>query len=156
MGADIYLESKFRKNHDLYKEKFEKAVTARDMETNPLERNRLQILVSEYFDKMYSEGYFRDSYNPSSFMAVIDLSWWVDVVPMLNKKGYLPIKNTRKLLKMIEDRPMTDDRIEAHMKKHNIHTEKVEWKKFFKKQHEEFRALLQESIDLKEPLRMSL
>lgn len=37
------------------------------------------------YEQKYSEqrGYFRDSYNSTSVMAAMGLSWWKDVVPML-------------------------------------------------------------------------
>ena len=47
-------------------------------------------------------AHFRDYYNPSSVLWAMNLSWWKDVTPMLNRQKYLPVENAKKLLGIIK------------------------------------------------------
>jgi hypothetical protein len=40
---------------------------------------------------MYERGYFRDPYNDHDLLWKFNLSWWDDVVPMLNARSELTI-----------------------------------------------------------------
>jgi hypothetical protein len=60
-----------------------------------------------------SGGYFRNGYNAGDCMWAMGLSWWGTVSPML-KRGYLSIKCARELVAMIEERPLTRERLAAH------------------------------------------
>lgn len=84
MGADIYLNSVYQKNHDLYQPLFREAVDERNRLNrlgDTAEAEEMQKLVDEYYDKMYEQGYFRDSYNSTSLMWLLGLSWWQPDVP---------------------------------------------------------------------------
>jgi len=48
------------------------------------------------FDYNDKEHYFRDSYNGTSVLWTLDLSWWQDVTPLLNKEGHLTGNNLTK------------------------------------------------------------
>ena len=67
------------------------------------EMKEAQKKVSAYYNQMYSKGYFRDSYNSSSVMGTLGLSWWSDVTPLL-KNGELSPANAKKLIAMINSR----------------------------------------------------
>ena len=43
----------------------------------------------EYFDKMYSDGYYRDSYDPSNLLWELGLNWWDWFGGHLDKDGLL-------------------------------------------------------------------
>lgn len=43
-----------------------------------------QNIVSYYYNKMYEDGYFRDSYNDTSLFWRLGLSWWGDVGPLID------------------------------------------------------------------------
>ena len=64
MGADLYLNSVFRRHRDKYAPKFDHWVAKR----NALQKagqqeaaDQVHKQVSKYFEKMYERGYFRDS-----------------------------------------------------------------------------------------------
>src|SRR5512146_3228468 len=98
MGADLYIESISNKQKATYEPLFNAAVRARESNKDESRKDELQAEVSKYYDLMYAEGYFRDSYNITSVLKRLGLSWWKDVGPLLNKKGYLSPTKARKLL----------------------------------------------------------
>jgi hypothetical protein len=113
MGADIYLQS-------LYKEFEDKgsSIAPFDESTETAEdfRNR-------FFDAARaSGGYFRNGYNAGDVMWAMGLTWHGAVSPMLDYEGYeglgigyLPIAKARELVEMIEARPLTRERVAAHI-----------------------------------------
>jgi hypothetical protein len=107
MGADIYLKSvmePFYENHEA-----PPVASATDAE------NAFDWLRS-------SGGYFRNGYNAGDIMSAMGLSWPDTVIPMLDSvaiadgvtERQLPIERARELLAMIEDRPLTKERLTAH------------------------------------------
>ena len=58
---------------------------------------------SIYNDMYPTDLYFRDSYNSSSLMWSLGISWWKDVIPMLDDESMLSTEKAQDLIKMIED-----------------------------------------------------
>jgi len=105
MGADLYLESITEKAKQEYQRKFEDACRARDEAKTDAEKERLQQEVDKYYHLLFpDDGYFRDSYNSSNLLWQLGLSWWADVLPMLDKQGYLPIRKARVFRQMLLER----------------------------------------------------
>jgi len=106
MGADLYLMSLNKKVQEKYEPLFNEAVKERDLisEENQERKKDAQKKVSKYYDLMYSQGYFRDSYNAWSLLWQYDLSWWDDFGKLLNKKSDLTPKKAELLLAMLTDR----------------------------------------------------
>jgi hypothetical protein len=50
-----------------------------------------------------NEGYFRDSYNGTSVMWTLELSWWADITPMLDDEGYLKGEQLAKFRSMVSE-----------------------------------------------------
>lgn len=50
------------------------------------EEDKLFELTRPLLDKQYSVGYFRDSYNSSSLLSQLGLSWSHDIGKRLNEK----------------------------------------------------------------------
>ncbi len=72
--------------------------------------------ASKMFDEMRaSGGYFRNGYNSGDVMWAMGLSWPHTVGGMLDSEGYLPVERARKLLAMIEARPLTKERLTQHL-----------------------------------------
>lgn len=106
MGADIYLNSVYKANHAIWQPLFNEAVEERDRLQalgDTAEAKEMQTLVEEYYDKMYERGYFRDSYNSTSLMWLLDMSWWQPDVPyeifVLTESGWeaIPDESYEKL-----------------------------------------------------------
>lgn len=49
-------------------------------------------------------GYYRDCYNEYGTFAGLGLSWWQDVIPMLDDENCLSVEKSEELKKMIEDK----------------------------------------------------
>ncbi len=91
MGADVYLHSRFDDNKRKHSPAFDAAASARDLAANSGKKERAEKLQQEVeaaHDGIYApDGYFRDSYNKSSLLWQLDLSWWRDVA--LDEDGFL-------------------------------------------------------------------
>jgi hypothetical protein len=61
-----------------------------------------------------SGGYLRNGYNAGDVMWAIGLSWHTTVLPMLDDKRQLPVDRARELVAMIEERPLTRERVAQH------------------------------------------
>jgi hypothetical protein len=94
MGADLYIKKLSVPRKNQWTPIFNAAVKRRDeafprnqtTDYNDPQFKILQAAVEEASDSMYSdECYFRDSYNSSSVMAMLNLSWWRDVIPLCDE-----------------------------------------------------------------------
>ena len=160
MGADIYLQSKFKPHHEVWEPRFHAAVEA---------RNRLypcgvpegcpeQAAVNAAYDQMYSVGYFRDSYNSTSLFWLLDLSWWGS--GFVNDKGKMGVRAMKTLLANLESQPITDELMSKWVAKAegNAVVEPdgpnsvAAWREMFERKRLKLMGLLREAIDLKEPL----
>lgn len=160
MGADLYIEPIFKENKEKYEDLFNKAVAERD-KFNVLgkkeEAEKAQKEVSEYYDKMYSVGYFRDSYNGTSLLWKLGLSWWECGYI---KRGYISIANAKKLLKQVQStelEPITRHSLEeGHCKVDDGECSVESWKKYFVEKKKLFEEFLKTAINLKAKIRASV
>lgn len=105
MGADLYIEMVFEPSYRRWKNRFEEAVARRDACAQDTPEHKLwQSRAEGCYDQMYSAGYFRDSYNPSNLLWKFDLSWWKDVIPMLDERNNLTVAQAETLLEMLDER----------------------------------------------------
>lgn len=112
MGADLYVENRYDALRERTQPAFNAAVMAREehckahgcgLAAECAELLQLQDRVSEAYDAMHDEAvYFRDSYNNSSVLQQLDLSWWRDVIPMRDEDGNLWPEKARELASMVE------------------------------------------------------
>lgn len=163
MGADIYLYSVYNENSAKYNKKFENAVKLRNKhEANGKDdlAERAQKKVMKYYNLMYSEGYFRDSYNGTNMLNKLGLSWWNDVVPMLDREGNLKGSKLKKFLIMITNRelslPTKEDLIADHCTVDDDKNSIDVWHQMFIDNHQELIKLVKLAIELNEPLYCSL
>lgn len=76
MGADLYIEKIHQPLLEKYQPLFDEAVRQRDaLPRDSKEAKAAQRKVTRYYDLMYSDGYFRDSYNVTSVLWRLGLSW---------------------------------------------------------------------------------
>lgn len=185
MGADIYLRSVSDKTRAEWEVKFNEAVKARDAHYAGVRTvlaayipdgvkppvgcvvitkdDPWQKAVEEAHAAMYSAGYYRDPYNPSGLFQLLGISWWRDVTPMLRKRDRcLPIRQAKKLKQMIEAKaPITDAMVRAYLREHRKDFGKstrdvAGWGERWRKDYADLIALLDQSIELNEPLDCSL
>tara|TARA_R110001606_G_scaffold384405_1_gene547252 strand:- start:463 stop:918 length:456 start_codon:yes stop_codon:yes gene_type:complete len=106
MGADLYIEGAIKSLHEELNPLFEDAVHARNKieDKDSKEFKDASDKVHSIYNDMYpTDLYFRDSYNSSSLMWSLGISWWKDVIPMLDDESMLSTEKAQDLIKMIED-----------------------------------------------------
>ncbi len=102
MGADLTIKIINEPLKQKYEPLFAHAVRRRDaLPERSQAQARAQRQVGKYYDLMYSQGYFRDSYNATCVLATLGLSWWADVKPLLTKDRNLEGENLLKFRAMV-------------------------------------------------------
>jgi hypothetical protein len=102
MGADLYIEKIHHPLMQKYGPLFEAAVQRRNsLPPKSREAETAQEEVTKYYGLMYSEGYFRDSYNVTNVLNRLGLSWWEDVIPLCTKNRKLRHDKLRKFRDMV-------------------------------------------------------
>lgn len=82
MGADLYINKLRRSIEQEWRPKFDAAVRERDAATDEQSKAAAQKKVEEAYDTLNGpEHYFRDSYNGTSVLHRLGLSWWQDLSP---------------------------------------------------------------------------
>jgi hypothetical protein len=105
MGADLYLRSEFDAHFGRWEDRFKGAVAERDLHAKGTAAYaEAQREVVRCFGRMYERGHFRDPYNPGSVLLRMGLSWWRDVIPLLDEDGRLRPEKARSLIGLIEGR----------------------------------------------------
>jgi hypothetical protein len=149
MGADLYINSLFESHHAEWERTFEAALKLREeLADGGAAREQAQDEVSRCYEEMYSRGYFRDSYNDFDLLWQFKLSWWKDVIPLLDEHGRLSVSATRRLLKLLDMRQsIFDERLDELS---------ADAQECFCKKRVRFRNFLNQAIALNEPIDCSL
>src|SRR5260370_4290918 len=149
MGADLYTTPLYEKQRQQWEPEFEKAASLRDSVTQGTEEHRqAQARVETCYEKIYERGYFRDPYNDHDLLWKFGLSWWTDVIPMLDDKSQLSVEQADLLLAMLKER-------------HNIFQLKLaplsaEERRRFLDRYADLQKFLNEAIELNTPIDASL
>lgn len=139
----------------LYNEKYRIEEIPREQVAEAMQR-----IVEKLYNKIYDNpGYFRDSYNMTNVLATCGLSWWKDVLPMLDNEAQLWPGMVLKLKRMIERRPQllpTEEQLrEGYAALDEEHTVET-WSKYFIDKRQKLLAFLQRAINLNKPIDCSL
>jgi len=179
MGADLTIDRVFKEDPRvgvIGKKLDETRSALRDLDDDSpkdvvqrLER-REKALCNAYgrvMDTMFcvENGYFRDSYNSSNLLWVLDLSYWIWLGGFLDGKGFLRPQHTRIILKKIESRPVTEIRLKRHLKSQKIELgnngkpadeEFQEWLDYFVEKRERLLRFLKMAIETDSPILCSI
>ena len=171
MGADIYLRSKFDSNFESVQVEIEEVYKLFDMTADSSimdmadgDKDKFQEMIQPLFNKAYSVGYFRDSYNSSNLLSHLGLDWWKDIIPKLDNQC-LPIEHCEWLLEEIKNRrigeePQVSHPINEIHKRMGIACTELnldsETLKYFVEKKIKLCNLLQDAISINEPLYCSL
>jgi hypothetical protein len=148
VGADLYIRSLYDKQRNEWEPAFNKAVQERDNLTHGSpEYDRADELVWDYYERMNVSGYFRDPYNGWDVLWQFGLSWWEDVLPLLDDH-HLSVEKTKKLLAMLDEHQSFFETNMAETEDDN--------QQYFEKQAEALRGFLTEAAELGEPIDCSL
>jgi hypothetical protein len=167
MGADLYINSVYDPISAKYTPLFEKACNERNAisDQESAKFKAAQKKVSKYYDLMSSKGYFRDSYNNSSLLWRMDLSWWSDVGELLDEENNLTPAKCHVFLGMLLERPILPikaEELKDHFKYNKItsKTEKQkvvdEWNEYYTKKKKKLIAFLKLAIKLNESIHCSI
>ena len=149
MGADLYISQLFDPHYKKWERRFYKAIDYRDrLPENGPKREEVQKRVEECYEKMYERGFFRDSYNDSDLLWKFDLSWWDDVIPMLNAQSQLTPENACKLLAMLREKEPLFECTLASEAEPAI--------RYFRQKYTGFKKFLNQAIQLGVPIDCSL
>lgn len=157
MGADLYIESLSNPARERNRPAFDAAVAKRrGAEPGSEAFDAAQKEVEAAYQLMYGEGYFRDSYNAGSVFWVMGLSWWNDV--QTTGDGYISLDEIRRLIALIEERPITFERVSEHIaeRRDRINGTEQEWFEFWVKDRADLLAFFRQALELNEPIRASL
>lgn len=148
VGADLYIRSLYDKQREEWEPAFNRAVQERDeLEHGTPEYEKADALVWDYYERMNVSGYFRDPYNGWDVLWQFGLSWWEDVLPLLDGH-HLPVEKTKTLLAMLDKHQSLFDTNMAETNDDN--------QTYFTKQADALRAFLAEAVELGEPIDCSL
>lgn len=121
-----------------------------------------QKQVNQCYNAMYNEdaGYFRDSYNASSVLWAIGLSWWGDVGSMLNTRGNLTPQKARELVVLIKSKkmkPITKKYLQKqHAQVDDGENSPVVWRKYYQEKRQKLIDFLNLAIRLRTPVHCSI
>lgn len=165
MGADLYIHEIFKPNYNRRCEEYikleeeRKRLSAQD-EVDEAAVKQIDKEIHKVYDAMYSEGYFRDSYNPSSVMWCMKLSWWRDVLPLLDDSGRLVGENIHKLIDMINSAGFCVPSTIEDLNVMNLSTDGEdpvgEWNDYYKAKREKLLNFLKAATELGLPVHCSL
>ena len=149
MGADLFINSLFEPNQARCRSQFAEAIAQRDsLPEGSSMYQEAQARAEEFFDRMYSQGYFRDPYNSWDLLGKFGLSWRNDILPMLDSKNYLAVEGTKRLLALLDEREICfEDQVSILDA-----TDQQD----FRSRYIEFRQFLNQAVALGEPIECSL
>lgn len=154
MGADLFIEQIHTPLVNRYKPPFLAALQKRDQAPQGSKAaTDAQAELEKYAALMDSEGYFRDNYNATSVLWRIGLSWWVDVLPLCDKKRYLKGGALVKFRQMVQNAklnlPTQQELKDQGCKLADEGEYSVAgWHAYFKNSHARLLAFLDEAIVL--------
>lgn len=168
MGADIYIvHPSIKAKREAMHELFDIAVNLREFAGSEDEKSKAQKLVEYFYGAMNEDGYFRDSYNATSIMGRLGLSWWRDVGAILDRYEVdedqdwnLPIDGVRELLSMVESAqlsiPTREDLEKDHARVDDGENSPEAWGAFYTEKHKRLIAFLRQAIEMDAPLYCSI
>jgi hypothetical protein len=149
MGADLYIWPLHQRQRQQWEPPFEEAVRQRDsLAVGTDEHRKAQERVKKCFDRMFERGFYRDPYNDWDLLWKFDLSWWSDVIPMLDDQGQLPVEQARRLLGLLSEREDVFALKLAEMPAND--------QQYFRRRYTDLQKFLHEAIELNTPIDASL
>jgi hypothetical protein len=162
MAADLFIERIHQPLMQQYEPLFEAAIRRRNsFPPKSKEAETAHAEVTKYYDLMFSEGYFRDSYNSTNLLSRLGLSWWQDVSRLCTLNQKLRQDRLRRFREMVANAKLqlpSKEELEKDNGKLDEQGENslAEWHKYFVEKHAELFAFLDKAIELNSPIHCSL
>jgi hypothetical protein len=149
VGADLYLRPVFTENREQWEPLFNQAVERRDKAPKgSLEQKQAQGEVEGYYNRMYERGYFRDPYNNWDLLWKFGLSWWDDIIPLLDEDGCLSVEQVRNVQEMLTEREDIFEQSLVELSKRD--------QRYFRSRYRALRKFLKEALERNLPVDCSL
>ena len=129
-------------------------------------RDTAQEVVSFFYDKMYEQGYYRDSYNLSNLLWVLGSDYWQTFAKLLDKEGNMQVPQMEEFINWLEAHKVPE--FDAFTKQCLGGDAKDGWESWFKQEkpedihkyfvqkRERMLAFFRLALQLKEPVRCSI
>lgn len=162
MGADLYFDKECDLANKYVKPLFDKAVALRDKyPADSAEAKLAQEMVTAAREALYPEAsYFRDSYNCTSVLNTLGLSWAQDCGPLLNKAGNLAGENLKKFRKIVNSAqqtlPTKEELLADHATVDDNGNNVASWHQMFTTKRVKLLAFLDRAIKEKKSIRCSI
>lgn len=155
MGADLYIEKLRRPVKAEWQPKFDAAVSLRNAATDEIAKSAAQKLINEAYDHLHAdEHYFRDSYNATSVLQRLGLSWWRDLEPDVHDEDAdinVSPEACRVFLEKIQSAefvPITRAELESrHATVDDDENSAEVWNKYFSEKRDRLVAFLKRAIE---------
>lgn len=100
--------------------------------------------MNDLYNKIYDEyTYFRDSYNDSSILWQLGLSWWHDVMSVLtDDDGNMRPSDARRLSKLVSNRQLPTLLLGSFKEE-----EREEWREYFTKKQQRLIRFLEKAVE---------
>ncbi len=148
MGADLYIDALYAPTVKKWQPEFERAAQARDEAPDESSRKAAQLRVEHAYQQMHSRGYFRDSYNNWNLLWKFGLSWWTDVIPMLDAENCLTPEQAACLVDKLKERASAFNEALGKLPPRD--------RAYFRQRYAELQQFLEEAIARNEPVVCSL
>jgi hypothetical protein len=154
MGADLYIPKIRDPEKAIWQPKFDAAVAQRNAAKDDASREAAQKLVDEASDHLWGgDGYFLDSYNSTSVLWRMGLSWWNDMeydVADENSDINVSPEACKRFLEKVQTAPFTlptrAELIDSNAKVDDEDTVES-WHKFYTEKREHRIAFLKRAIE---------
>lgn len=155
MGADLYIKKLREPTKAEWQPKFDAAVALREAAPDEAAKALAQKAVDEAYDHLWGgDGYFRDSYNTTSVLWRMGLSWWQDIEYDVNDEDSdvnVSPSACRRLLDKIEAAPFTlptrDELVKSHAKVDDTENTVESWHEYYVKKRSRLVAFLKRAIE---------
>ena len=158
MGADLYINSIYKRAYKKYEPRFDYWCRKRDEYSKAGDKEnaeRAQKKVDEFYDKMHShDGYYRDSYNATNLLWQLGLSYWNGIGEYLDQDGNMQPEQIKIFLAQVLERevPAPEDLKLDGATIDDGENSREKWHEFFVEKRKRLIAFLGNALDRNEPI----
>jgi len=152
MGADLFIEEIYYPVRDRYAPLWQAAFQkCKQSPAGSAEAENARAEAARFSELMFSAGYFRDSYNHTSVLTLLGLSWWQHVNPLCNADSQLAGENLKHFRQLVADAQLVlPTRAELEELGLTLETNGENslagWQAHFQQRHAELLAFLDQAI----------
>lgn len=153
MGADLYIEKLRQPVKAEWQPKYDEALALRNAAQDDVARAAAQKLVDEAYEHLWGgDHYFRDSYNSTSVLWRLGLSWWKDLQPDVEDSDInISPERCREFLEKVQGAPFTlptrQELIANHAKVDDGENSVEGWHKYYTEKRDRLIAFLKRAIE---------